>query len=136
MPHVVIEYSANLRQRADVARLLRTVHDAALATGVFPRGGTRTRAEERTDYLIADGHPDNAFVHVILRIGHGRDLDTRRRAGQQVFDALCAELAPVLATSPLAVSFEVQEIDPDLSFKRNTVREHVAAREAAGHRAA
>jgi 5-carboxymethyl-2-hydroxymuconate isomerase len=136
MPHVVVEYSANLRQHADVTRLLRMVHDAALATGVFPRGGTRTRAEERTDYLIADGHPDNAFVHVTLRIGHGRDLDTRRQAGQRVFDALCAELAPVLATSPLAISFEVQEIDPDLSFKRNTVHEHVAAREAVGHRAA
>lgn len=136
MPHVVVEYSANLRPRADVPRLLRTVHDAALATGVFPRGGTRTRGEERTDYLIADGHPDNAFVHVTLRIGHGRDLDTRRQAGQRVFDALCAELESVLATSPLAISFEVQEIDPDLSFKRNTVHEHVAAREAAGHRTA
>ena len=101
MPHVVVEFSANLRGRADVPRLLRTVHDAALATGVFPRGGTRTRAEERTDYLIADGHPDNAFVHVTLRIGHGRDLETRKRAGQQVFDALCAEF--VLAPSVLEV---------------------------------
>ena len=81
MPHVVVEFSANLRGRADVPRLLRTVHDAALATGVFPRGGTRTRAEERTDYLIADGHPDNAFVHVTLRIGHGRDLEKPRRGG-------------------------------------------------------
>jgi 5-oxopent-3-ene-1,2,5-tricarboxylate decarboxylase/2-hydroxyhepta-2,4-diene-1,7-dioate isomerase len=134
MPHVVVEFSANLRCRADIARLLHTVHDAALATGVFPRGGTRTRAEERTDYLIADGHPDNAFVHVTLRIGHGRDLETRKRAGQQVFDALCAELAQASATTPLAISFEVQEIDPDLNFKHNTVHAHVAARDANRHR--
>lgn len=136
MPHIVVEYSANLRERIGLHPLLERLHETAIATGVFPLGGTRTRAVERTAYRIADGHPDNAFVHVTLRIGHGRDLDTRRQAGQRVFDALCAELAPVLATSPLAISFEVQEIDPDLSFKRNTVHEHVAAREAVGHRAA
>ncbi len=130
MPHVVVEHSANLRGRADVPRLLRVLHDAAIATGVFPRGGTRTRAEERTDFVIADGHPDNAFVHVTLRIGHGRDLATRRRAGQAVFDALLAELAPAFAATPLAISFEVQEIDPGLSWKHNNVHAYVEARDA------
>jgi 5-oxopent-3-ene-1,2,5-tricarboxylate decarboxylase/2-hydroxyhepta-2,4-diene-1,7-dioate isomerase len=134
MPHVVVEFSANLRGRADVPALLRALHDAALATGVFPRGGTRTRAEERTDYLIADGHPDNAFVHVTLRIGHGRDLATRRHAGQQVFDALCAALAPAFAETPLAISFEVQEIDPETSWKHNNVHHYVAARDAGRER--
>ena len=130
MPHVVVEFSANLRARADVPRLLHVLHHAAIATGVFPRGGTRTRAEERTEYLIADAHPDNAFVHVMLRIGHGRDLDTRRRAAQRVFDALCAELAPAFDAGPLAISFEVQEIDPDLSFKHNNLHRYVEARDA------
>jgi 5-carboxymethyl-2-hydroxymuconate isomerase len=130
MPHVVVEFSANLRDRADVPRLLRVLHDAALATGVFPRGGTRTRAEERADFVIADAHPDNAFVHVTLRIGHGRDLATRRRAGQAVFDALVAELARASEATPLAISFEVQEIDPELSWKHNNVHRYVEARDA------
>ncbi|MFM1988316.1 MAG: hypothetical protein RJA99_1273 [Pseudomonadota bacterium] len=135
LPHVVVEFSANLRARADVPALLRAAHAAALATGVFPRGGTRTRAEERADYVIADGHPDNAFVHVTLRIGHGRDLATRRRAGRQVFDAVVAELAPAFEAGPLALSFEVQEIDPDLSWKHNTIHDHLAARDAGRERA-
>jgi 5-carboxymethyl-2-hydroxymuconate isomerase len=130
MPHIVVEYSANLRPRIDLPALLQTLHATAVDTGVFPFAGTRTRAVARTDYLIADGHPDNAFIHVTLRIGHGRDLETRRRAGQQVFDALCAALAPVQAASPLAISFEVQEIDPDLNFKRNNLHQYVEARRA------
>lgn len=134
MPHVIAEYSANLRPRIDLPALLRCLHETAIGTGVFPRGGTRTRAIELTDYLIADGHPDNAFLHVTLRIGHGRDLDTRRRAGQQVFDALCAQLAPVSAASPLAISFEVQEIDPELSFKLNNLHHHVESRRAGRER--
>ncbi|RPH41297.1 MAG: 5-carboxymethyl-2-hydroxymuconate Delta-isomerase [Burkholderiales bacterium] len=134
MPHVVVEFSDNLRERVDVPALLRAVHAAALATGVFPRGGTRTRAEPRGEYLIADGHPDNAFVHVTLRIGHGRDLPTRRRAGEQVFEVLRTELAAALEAGPLAISFEVQEIDPALSWKHNTVHDYVSARDAGRER--
>jgi 5-carboxymethyl-2-hydroxymuconate isomerase len=134
MPHIVVEYSANLRERIGLLPLLRRLHETAVATGVFPLGGTRTRAVARTDCVIADGHPDNAFVHVTLRIGHGRDLETRRRAGQQVFDAACAHLEPIYAASPLAISFEVQEIDPDLNFKRNNLHQYVEARRAGRER--
>jgi 5-carboxymethyl-2-hydroxymuconate isomerase len=134
MPHIVVEYSANLRRRMQLPLLLRRLHETAIATGVFPPGGTRTRAAERSDYVIADGHPDNAFVHVTLRIGHGRDLETRRRAAQQVFDVLCEQLSPVSDASPLAISFEVQEIDPELSFKKNNVHDYVKARQAGRER--
>lgn len=48
MPHVVVEYSANIRDRIDLPRLIETLHATAIATGVSPEGGTRTRAAERT----------------------------------------------------------------------------------------
>jgi 5-carboxymethyl-2-hydroxymuconate isomerase len=51
-----------------------------------------------------------------------------------VFDALLAELAPVSEASPLAISFEVQEIDPDLSWKHNNLHRHVEARDAGRER--
>jgi 5-carboxymethyl-2-hydroxymuconate isomerase len=128
MPHIVVEYSANLRDRLRLDALLERLHATAIGTGVFPIGGARTRAAERTHYRIADGHPDNAFVHVVLRIGHGRDADTKRRAAQAVFDALCDHLEALSASTPLGISLEVQEIDPVLSFKRNNLHDYVAAR--------
>jgi len=130
MPHVLIEYSANLRDRIAVPELVRCLHEAAIGTGVFPLGGTRICAFARDDYRIADGHPDNAFVHVTLRIGHGRDLETRRRAGRAVFDALCGQLAPIHASTPLAISFEIEEMHPELNFKQNNLHDHVKARQA------
>jgi 5-carboxymethyl-2-hydroxymuconate isomerase len=130
MPHVLIEYSANLRDRIRVRELIGRLHETAIGTGVFPLAGTRTRAFARDDYRIADGHPDNGFVHVTLRVGHGRDLDTRLRAGRTVFEALCEHLAPVAASSPLAISFEVEEMHPQLSFRQNNLRDYLAAREA------
>jgi 5-carboxymethyl-2-hydroxymuconate isomerase len=131
MPHLILEYSANLDEAVDLRRLVKTLHAAALKTGVFPLGGIRVRVARRDVYLIADGHPENAFIHLTARIGQGRDLATKRRAGEAIFAALCDELAPVFAERGLGVSFDIVEIDSDLSFKKNNLHEHVAAREKA-----
>ena len=128
MPHLVIEHSANLEGRVDLAALVRHLHEAALATGVFPEKGTRTRAARRELYRIADGHPDNAFLHVVLRIGHGRDLETRKRAGDAVFEALCRFVEDDQAVNPLALSCEIQEIHPELSWRKNNLPEWIRKR--------
>ena len=130
MPHVTIEYSANVAARMDMARFVRAVHAAALATGVFPIGGIRTRAYATQFYEIADGHPDNAFVHVVLRIGQGRDLATRKRACEQVLAAVCAALEQPFAGAPLAISLEMQEIDAQLAYRKNNLHDYVARRRA------
>ena len=57
MAHILIEYSANLSGRIDFPRFLEAVHASALATGIFPIGGVRTRAYAAEHYRIADGHP-------------------------------------------------------------------------------
>ena len=131
MPHIVIECSDNVRARADVPALLERVHAAALSTGIFPEGGIRTRLAERHDYLIADGDPSNAFVHVVLRIREGRDVATRRRAAETVFTAVCDALDATFQTAPLAISLEIQEIDPEMSFRKNNLHEYVERRKAA-----
>lgn len=128
MPHLVIEHSANLEGRIDLAGLVRHLHQAALATGIFPEKGTRTRAAPREVFRIADGHPDNAFVHLAIRIGHGRDLETRKRAGDAVFRALCDFFESDQAAHPLALSCEVQEIDPELTWKKNNLPEWIERR--------
>ena len=129
MPHITVEYSANIRGKIEPQSLVDRVHEAALRTGVFPLGGTRTRAVERSCYRIADGHSDNAFVHVVLRIRHGRDLETRRRVAEEVFGEVCKFLEPLFQSSPLGISLEVQEIDPAVSLKKNNLHEHVRARQ-------
>jgi 5-carboxymethyl-2-hydroxymuconate isomerase len=131
MPHLIMEYSANLDDALDLQHLVKTLHAAALKTGVFPIGGIRVRVARRDVYLVADGDPENAFIHLMARIGRGRDLATKRQAGEAIFAALCDELAPVFAKRGLGISFEIVEIDGDLSFKKNNLHEHVKAREAA-----
>ena len=128
MPHQIIEYSANLESMMDVDGLIDGMHKAAAATDGLPLGGLRTRVAVRDRYEIADQSPDNAFVHVILKLGHGRTEEVRQGFGDRLFPILCELLAPVSKTSPIAVSFEIQEIHPRLTWKQSNLREHMAKR--------
>ena len=130
MAHILIEYSANLGGRIDLPRFLEAVHAAALATGIFPIGGVRTRAYAAEHYRIADGHPDNAFVHTMLRVGHGRDVQTRKQACEAIFATICDQLAGLFEQLPLGLSLEMQEIDPVLTLKKNNLHEYVKQRTA------
>lgn len=129
MAHIVIEYSSNLRGELDVQRLVNAVHESALATGVFPIGGLRTRAYATQCYRIADGHPQNAFIHFELRVGHGRDIATRRQACEQIFATACEQLQGLYERLPLGISLEMQELHADLNYKKNNLHEHVKSRQ-------
>lgn len=132
MPHLIVEYSSNLQEQVDRDDLVREVHSAGLQTGIFPLGGIRVRLHEVSHYAIADCHPDNAFIHVQMRIGEGRDADTRRRAAELVFDRLTAYLEQVFQARPFGLSLELCEIDGNASFKKNNLHEHVKRRQDAG----
>ena len=71
MPHLTVEFSANLKNQVDILKLVETVHQAALRTGVFEIAAVRTRAVGRDYYVIADGHRDNAFVAISVRVAPG-----------------------------------------------------------------
>ena len=128
MPHQIIEYSANIESQIDIQELVDFVHEVATGIDVFPLGGLRTRAARRDYYKIADGHPDNAFLHLTWKLGSGRPEEVRKAAGDLMFGKLCGFLEPVYAGSPLAISFEIQEIHPTLTYKKNNLREHMASR--------
>jgi len=128
LPHLIVEYSANIEDQIALDALLDKLHACALRTGVFPLGGLRVRAHRADAYRIADKAPENGFVHVTALIGHGRPLDVQQRAGEELFAALTKHLEPVYEKSPLAISLNVQEFHPVLNFKKNNLHEHVKRR--------
>jgi 5-carboxymethyl-2-hydroxymuconate isomerase len=131
MPHLIVEYSANLDRSIDIAVLIEGIHQAALETGVFPIGGVRTRAARRDAYRIGDGHADNGFIHVQARIGAGRPADVRHRAGEHIFNRLKELMAAHFSQAPLGLTLEMVEIDPVGSFKFNTIHDAIERRIAA-----
>lgn len=128
MPHLIVEYSANIEDQIALDALLDKLHACALTTGVFPLGGLRVRAHRADAYRIADKAPDNGFVHVTALIGNGRPLDVQQRAATELFATLTAHLDALYATSPLAISLNVQEFHPVLNLKKNNLHEYVQRR--------
>ena len=127
MPHFTIEYSANLQSRVDMGEVVELVRKAAAETGIFPLGGIRVRAI-RCDYsAVADGRPHFGFLDMVLRLGEGRDLATRKKAGEHIFKALSSYLDPVFAGSKFALSFDMQINDKETSWKRNNIHEALKA---------
>jgi len=131
MPHFSIEYSANLDARVDMAEVCEVVRKAASETGIFPVGGIRVRAIRCEHYAIADGKTDYGFLAMLLRLGEGRDLAARQKAGEHVFNALSTHLDPIFASSKFALSFDMQINDAATSWKRNNI--HDALKAEASH---
>jgi len=123
MPHLNIEYSANLEDSLDIQELVDRIHETALETGIFPLGGVRTRAEPRKHYKIANGDPRAGYIHMMVRIGSGRGVGARRSAGDRIFAALCDFTDELYRTQPLALSFELHEIPPDMAWRKNNLHE-------------
>jgi len=128
LPHLIVEYSANIEDQIALDALLDKLHTCALGTGVFPLGGLRVRAHRADAFRIADKAPNNGFVHVTALIGHGRPLDVQQRAAEELFAVLTKHLEPLYEKSPLALSLNVQEFHPVLNFKKNNLHEYVKRR--------
>jgi 5-carboxymethyl-2-hydroxymuconate isomerase len=127
MPHFTLEYSANLDQLVDIGEVVEAVRKAAIETGIFPLGGIRVRAIRCEHYAIADGNPQHGFLAMILRLGEGRDLATRQKAGAHIFCRLADLLDPVFAEHKFALSFDMQINDKETSWKRNNIHEALKA---------
>ena len=126
MPHLFIEHSANVEDQVDIAAVVDALHDAALATGTAAIDALRTRAIRRDVVAIADRHPDNAFVAVIIRIGAGRDDAEKRSLAEALMRALDDVLGSAQASMMLSV--EVQEIEPAFRLNKNNLRAGVERR--------
>lgn len=123
MPHIIAEYSANLEESLDIQGLVDDLHQAAIDAQVAELVGIRTRAVRRAHFRVADGDPANGFVHITARLRRGRTLEQRKALGQALLAAADRLLATVYPRHPIAMTVEVHETDPEMTFRRNTLRE-------------
>lgn len=125
MPHIIIDYSPNLETRLDISGLCRVLRDAAVGTGILPLAGLRVRATACDHVVIADGNPDHAFLDISLRLRAGRSQADKASATAMIFAAAEAYCAEVLASSSFMLSFEMRDIDADLSPKTSSIRRYL-----------
>ena len=125
MPHVIIDYSPNMDGRVDMAGFCNALRLAAIETGALPMPGVRVRAVRADHVSIADGAAAHGYIDISVRLRGGRDIETRKAATQHIFDAARRFLEPAMAEHSIALSFEMRDIDPILSPKCGTIRDHL-----------
>lgn len=125
MPHLHIEYSGNLESQIDVGALCETIRETAASIDTFPTPGIRVRAFRADFYAIANGDPKHAFVDISIRLRGGRPDDVKQDATARIFEAARSFLASIMSTHSVALSVEMRDIDPSLSPKTGTIREHM-----------
>ncbi|MBY3181993.1 5-carboxymethyl-2-hydroxymuconate isomerase [Rhizobium laguerreae] len=121
MPHLTVEYSANLEGRADIGALCGTLLETVLETGLFEIGAVRVRALKADHYAVADRLAENSFIDLNFRVGAGRSAEEKKRTGDALFAAASAALAQLFDTPHFALSLEIREIDAELSWKNNAI---------------
>ncbi|QKV20301.1 5-carboxymethyl-2-hydroxymuconate Delta-isomerase [Oricola thermophila] len=125
MPHIIIDYSANLENSVDMPALCDLLRRTGIETGVFPMAGIRVRAIRADHVSIADGNPHHGYIDISIRLRGGRTFEAKKAATEKLFAAAKSFLDPVIATRPVALSMEMRDIDPELSPKLNTIRDHL-----------
>ena len=125
MPHLMIDYSANIEADVDMGALCDTLRDVATSIDAFPLAGVKVRAVRVDHYAIADGNPEHGFIDISVRIREGRDMETKQDAAQKLFDAANAFVADVMQRRSLALSLELRDIDAALSPKSGSIRKYL-----------
>jgi 5-carboxymethyl-2-hydroxymuconate isomerase len=121
MPHFTMEYSSNLDGVVDFHGLCRAVHATIMESHLFELGAVRVRAMRCEAYAVADLLPENGFIDMTFRIGKGRTAEEKRGTGEAIFATVADFLAPLFDTPHFALTLEIREIDPDLSWKKNAI---------------
>jgi 5-carboxymethyl-2-hydroxymuconate isomerase len=134
MPHLNIQYTANLDSLTDMNALCHTLAATLVAlrgedgvVPLFPVAGTRVMAWPAPHFAVADGRPDRAFIYLNLLITPGRSEAMKKRAGDAVLASASAHLDAVFAQHAVGMTLQIEEGTPVYEGKRNNLAAHLDA---------
>jgi 5-carboxymethyl-2-hydroxymuconate isomerase len=119
MPHLTFEYSDNIE--VDVQPLLARLHEEVVATGAINLKGIKSRAIKHTQYRIADGDPDYAFVHVGLLIREGRPIEVQKEATQRVMKVLKETFGHLFEKRKLSLTVDLKEMRDGIALTEHNI---------------
>jgi len=127
MPHVVVQYTANLDPEAQIGALCKTLAEIIVAQRdaaggrVFPIGGTRVLAYPTPHFAVADGAPDRAFVYLNVRIATGRSRPLVVATGEALVAAVRSHFAAIFASRPVGITLQIDEGAPVFDAKHSNL---------------
>jgi 5-carboxymethyl-2-hydroxymuconate isomerase len=115
MPHVTIQYTANLETAVDMPALCRDIAAVLIeqkdeAGGpLYPPGGTRVLAYPAQVFAVADGKDDYGFCYINIRVAAGRSAASTKKAGDAVLAKAQARFAHSFGSRRIGVTIQIDE---------------------------
>jgi len=125
MPHLILEYTDNLDFK--VQPLLARLHEEVVATGAINLKGIKSRAIKHTQYRIADGDPEYAFVHVGLLIREGRPVEIQKEATRRVMAVLKETFGSRFEKEHLSLSVDLKEMREGIALTEHNIPDKTKA---------
>ena len=119
MPHLTLEYTDNLD--FEVQPLLTRLHEEVVATGAINLKGIKSRTIRHTQYRIADGDPQYAFVHVGLLIREGRPVEIQKEATRRVMAVLKETFGVRFEKDYLSLSVDIKEMREGIALTEHNI---------------
>ena len=110
MPHIVLEYSADLDPVPDLRHLFEEIHGALERIADAPIGNSKSRARS-VDTFIADGSPAHAMVHLDIRLMEGRSDDTKAELSRACLDILTRAFERAADSRALQTTVAIEDLD-------------------------
>ena len=117
MPHLVLEYSANLPDPPDFDRVLERLHHAMTTAGPFELGNVKSRVAKRECFRVADGAPERAFVHLNVAVLAGREAAALRATAKALLSVLQESFSRAQAEGRCDITLEIRDMRRDLYLK-------------------
>lgn len=116
MPHLYVEYSANLTGLNEQALLEQLNHAVCSHATVADEADLKSRIAPVQQYRIGLQPADRGFVHVQLRLLAGRTDDVKKELSDRLSTVLRA-LVPQPAGVMVQLSVEIADMDRGSYFK-------------------
>lgn len=117
MPHLTLEYTANLDAWASDSGLLLSLHRLLGSAAGIKIENCKSRWRMAEEWVVGDGEGASAFVHLDLRFLEGKPLSVKQAVGAGALELLRAHFAPASEGLNLQITVEVHDIQKATYFK-------------------
>lgn len=116
---MTLEYTDNLHFNPQI--VLARLHSELVATGAINLKGLKSRAVRQSEYRIADGNPEYAFVHVNLLIREGRPFEVQQDAAQRILAVLRDNFGDHFENGYLSLSVDIKEMRDGIALTGHNI---------------
>jgi len=114
MPHVIIEYSANICAVDQFSAITKAAHNVMIRSSLFATSDIKTRSYVAEDFLVGEKGKEGSFIHVIIYLLEGRSMLQKQALSESMRDTIKEQVKDIDQ-----LSVDIRELT------KETYRKHV-----------